>query len=326
MDADTSLGPGSQLRHRTWPGAPKESGFPRGRPVPAVFRDPPEPDRVRAEETSSLAASFPLIFFGAGFAFLGAYVRYEQPAETIGHIPLWIPFFGVGLIALVGGVLSVFAKPGETPPNMPAGGAHWRGAPRPVPRVTSDRILRPPFPVTENAGRRPARTGPTGSRKPERSWPAEPVPLPAAGPPKPLRVADPEEPSARSDSSLLLRELDAIDADLRASRGPRPLARPWPATEAEPALSGRAPGAELRPAGRSMDDPSGEDSVPRDGPSVEAPMSCIGCGSEVPSNEEGIRCVGCEQPLCADCLDRSKAAGNSNLCPFCSVLDVVHRK
>src|SRR5271154_5410605 len=100
MAADTSLGPGSQLRHRSWPGGRVEAEFQRGRPVPSVFRDPPEPDRVREAETSSLAASFPLIFCGAGFAFLGAYTRYEDPADAIGHIPLWIPFFGVGLIAL----------------------------------------------------------------------------------------------------------------------------------------------------------------------------------------------------------------------------------
>ncbi|HEV8050596.1 MAG TPA: hypothetical protein VGP88_08390, partial [Thermoplasmata archaeon] len=62
-------------------------------------------------ETGNLAASFPLFFFGGGCLAIAGFVAVDEARATIGRLPLWGPFLALGIIAVAGGALSLFAVP-----------------------------------------------------------------------------------------------------------------------------------------------------------------------------------------------------------------------
>lgn len=293
-----------------------------------ISADEPDSDPAQPPaDTSSrfernLAASFPLIFLGVGCLAIGVILWLEKTRATIGHIPIWLPFLAIGIIAVAGATLSLFAEPD------------------PVPGESSE----PP------SRRTPARDGPTESR------PRRPAPLPPARPrgeigrPAPVLrarassppveteasvgpasgttsasspVPGPSEP-LDSDAGALLAEIDAIDAAIHGSRASAP-ARPAPVQR----TGGSALTASPAGTAPAVSGPVGADPSGMAAPAAESPRTrdhCVGCGSTILHSGSPVRCQVCGEPLCTDCRDRSLAEGKPNLCPLCGLLDSVHSK
>lgn len=336
MDADTSLGTRSPRRHRSLPNVRMEEDPAAGRPVPSVrFSEEVVPRALRrrassdSPRTSNLAASFPLFFFGAGCVASATFVLLEGSRAAIGRIPLWLPFLALGVIALVGGTLSVFAEPDEPtegpplpprPPTVANRTPAYSGRTRPVPaRVSS--VLRPtrPAPIP-SAAPRPA---PLPVRPPVSVPPPE---LPVF---KALSPAAPLTPRMVDDASSLLREIDLIDADLHPTRFKRAAAPPTSGARAPISTPQAATPSGLvvgGPVRRDSWSPSAEGKERRGSEAPRQVAHCVGCGSVILHSGTAAQCQVCGEPLCSDCRDRSLSEGKPNLCPLCSLLDSVHSK
>jgi hypothetical protein len=339
MDTDDPLGNGTSSGWEDQPPRREDADFRFGRPIPSVRRDGDSEARTlsprsrsREAELGNLAASFPLFFFGAGCIAVATFVLFEGSHAAIGRIPLWVPFVALGIIALAGGTLSIFAEPDE-----PSAGTGSEKLPRgrPSSRVRS---------VTANPPTRP---------QPRTSSPAPRVTPRIAAAPKELADSRPawsEEPApsraetpsvssatvvtstiAADDTASLLKEIDAIEADIHASRSGGPGGPSIPAPVPRPsALPTRVPVALPRVAA------SGTAGVPKAvAPTAPARLEsevphvmarCAGCGSVILQSGTPSRCQVCGEPLCSECRDRSLAEGKPNLCPLCGLLDSVHSK
>lgn len=273
----------------------------------------------------NLAASFPLFFFGGGCAVIAVVLLLEKTHAALGRIPIWLPFLAIGVIALAGGTLSLFAEPDSEPPTQ-----------RPIPRR---RTVPPARPLSRAAGDaaysdrarqdfgRPTPVlRPRPPIDPEADGPVVPrVPAPAASPPAApaAPVASSAEP-LDSDATAQLAEIDDIDAAIHAGRTVPPAARSVPAAARNG--TARAPAAVVPIAPIPV--AAGPRTINAAG-STDAARTldhCVGCGSAIVHSGTPIRCLVCGEPLCTDCRDRSLAEGKPNLCPLCSLLDTVHSK
>lgn len=328
----------SRLRNRRGSELRVSSEFHYGRPVPSVWRDRVDQPKSRLngsrtseEDGSALASSFPLIFFGAGLTFVGFYIRSEDPSAFIARLPLWVPFLLLGLIALGGGVLSIFAKPGE--------GTSPTRSERPErdhpPRIDLDLPPTPPRRSVPTEGR--YRDTPTRSSSPVRAAPMDrPVrrefaSAPGPGRSEPIRASMPEESSSGPfDFSSLLRELESIDDDLRGPPQKRPPSPTRPRPEAGEYSAEGAAGSTPELPASARDDalsfPRMTVSPPPSEPTTGLGVSCIGCGGAIPRGPPSAVCGGCDQPLCSECLGRSEMEGQPVRCPFCSALDSIYAR
>ncbi len=270
----------------------------------------------------NLAASFPLIFLGVGCLAIGVILWLEKTRAVIGHIPIWLPFLAVGIIAVAGATLSLFAEPdpvpGESsgPPSRktpardgPIGSRARRQVPLPPARPRAE--IGRPAPVlraraSSPSGETEARVGPAPG--------TTSAPSPVPGPSEPLD----------SDAGALLAEIDAIDAAIHGSRASAP-ARPAPISKTGGSALTAAPSM-AAPAGSG---PVGANPSGMAAQAAESPRTrdhCVGCGSTILHAGSPVRCQVCGEPLCTDCRDRSLAEGKPNLCPLCGLLDSVHSK
>jgi hypothetical protein len=340
MDADSSLGTrptygaGGSLDDDQDPA----SGF--GRPVPAVRRDGPvrKSTRSRASrpappEVSNFAASFPLFFFGGGCVAAAVFVLLEGSRAAIGRIPLWVPFVALGIIALAGGTLSLFAEPDETVATEPADDRPPRAAPTPPRATLPKRSPRPPVPIP---GPMPSPSAPVAARPDRGQLASRGAPRDApslgevrdTGPVAPAGAARDE--TVPDDVPSLLRELDSIEAVLRSSRVESRPVPPAPGTTVRAAKAAKT--VAVNPTtppvvGEGIAPPTS--ATPEWLEEPEAPRQiahCVGCGSAMVHAGAAARCHACGEPLCADCRDRSLAEGKPNLCPLCGLLDSVHAK
>ena len=340
MDADGSLGTLPPYRSRTYAAADTETELTFGRPVPSVRRPTSATDRADAStarrsnpEASNLTASFPLFFFGAGCIAAAAFVLLEGSGAAIGRIPLWVPFVALGIIALAGGTLSVFAEPDEVEPDEPAEETPRKAAPpvvRSRPPEQPRRSSTPSSPARDLAS---PRATPEALRRPSRDWAPTAEEASSTGSSETESVAPDlmaRDAMVPDDVPSLLKELDSIEADLRASRivtYPSPAAAPVspaPATGA-----GKPVAASVRvPVSTRAVAPT-PSYVESDLLESEAPRQvahCVGCGSVILHSGTPSQCQVCGEPLCSDCRDRSLAEGKPNLCPLCGLLDTVHAK
>jgi hypothetical protein len=280
----------------------------------------------------NLAASFPLFFFGAGCIAVAGFVLFEGSHAAIGRIPLWVPFIALGIIALAGGTLSVFAEPDG--PSAETGTQPLpRGRPSSrVRSVPSRPTPRPPIRTSPPAPPAPPRPAPTpevaADSRP--SWSEDPAPTTMEPRPAPSSAAVTNTiPS--EDTAALLKEIDAIEADIHASHSGSPVAPSTPEKVPRPAMAPRqtpasvpratAGGTAGVPKAAALSTPARlESEVPRQ------MARCAGCGSVILHSGTPSRCQVCGEPLCSECRDRSLAEGKPNLCPLCGLLDSVHSK
>jgi hypothetical protein len=344
MDADASLATVPSYGRASLSPADRDSSSFYGRPVPSVRRQGATPNsvgsrqtRARDPEVTNLAASFPLFFFGAGCVAAAAFVLLEGTGAAIGRIPLWVPFIALGIIALAGGTLSVFAEPDETAEKE---------VPKEIsspPRIARPRTSRPPegprpkFRPAQFASQSPppSQTDPNTGPVPVRTRPAGPVSSDTSAAAK-APTNNPEEAATSlplpDDADALLKEIDLIAADIHASHlpgratSPRVQApAPAPAPTAKVSLTAPVT-VQPRPAtapvrARADETPEWLES--------EAPRKvahCVGCGSVILHAKAPSQCQVCGEPLCTDCRDRSLREGKPNLCPLCALLDTVHSK
>lgn len=312
-----------------------------GRPEPDVRRAPGgtdptarRPGTVSRSEVNNLAASFPLLFFGAACVAVAALVLLEGSRASIGRIPLWVPFLALGLIALVGGTLSVFALPDETE------------------EAPAQRGVLPSWPDRSPAPREPSVVPePTARKSMADAAPPTPSEIPPYAPPTAPRAGSvppsPPIPSSRTvppllpvdasatptvllpdDATALLREIDLIAADLRSARrgGPRP--RGPPGAEGRREVGDQFVARPMEEASASYaavpfgagSETAAETELPR------RVRHCVGCGSVILETGATTQCQVCGEPLCSDCRERSFAEGKPNLCPLCGLLDSVHSR
>lgn len=337
MDADSSFSPPAQNRRPSLPQVRPDPDFDRGRPMPDVRRGEldeaavaTERTRSVASDTSGLAAGFPLLFLGAGCLAAAVLVQFEGPGASIGRIPLWIPLVAVGIVALIGGTLTVFAEPDPEPSNpAPAVEPRNRGVP-PLARAASPG----PRPAREPAMVRTSRPAPTvtstpisvGASAPREPGPRAPPPNKPREGPAPMAV----EPEAVGlDASALLEELDRIDAELHVSRP-----RDSKSAAGVPTVSSPRPTVPPvhQPPQPVMNDTANSTYRPYEveqRPESESPartLRCVGCGSAILDAGAPAHCDVCGEPLCSECRDRSRAEGKPNLCPICGLLDAVHAR
>jgi hypothetical protein len=339
MDADTSLGPGPPFRRGNLPGVGPDPDYRPGRPAPSVWRDRTERALTRKRaiglsetDSSSLTASFPLFFFGAVCAVLAVYVRLEEPGAVVGRIPLWVPLLAFGIIGLVGGTLSVFAKPDDSaepvrpdpPPERPR-----------VPKARyspDDRPIRGIAPAGPPAARPPPRRAPDSMAEPIRPRPTRPISAPRRAEPPPAADADSTSPPdvPASDLSSLLSEIDSIEADLNSSHLPSSATGAGLGAAVRPPalIPNSVPISRPSPAARGPETPTAGPSAPdhRRSEPPRRPLLCVGCSSPILDPGPPIRCQSCREPICAACRDRALAEGKPGLCPFCSLLDEVDAK
>lgn len=335
MDGDTLPEPATLRRRRSLPSVQRDSDYAADdveeplEPEPSRNQHPRRttPD-AKTARTANLAASFPLIFFGAGCVASAVFVVLSRSHTTIGRIPLWVPFLVLGIIALGGGILSVFAMPDESEsppaaeervvrPTPPGPVPH--GRPRPATHVSPPSTLRPPapMPVKQVIPVRPLPQPPVES-EPE----PEPEKAPARAVPRQMRTR-PEPPLSLDDTEALLQEIDRISADLHSGRG-----APSPEAARSPPAMPRVARSPPQPVSSSVEDRRPRAAIPL--AELAAPPRprrvdhCVGCGSAILHTGAPIRCQICHEPMCADCRDRSLAEGKPNLCPLCSLLDSVH--
>lgn len=330
MAGDTSLGTVPPYRQRSLPAPRGDPEWSAGRPIPAVRRTPTELDRPRSRtaaaprsENSGLAASFPLLFFGGGCVAVAAFVLLGGSGASIGRIPLWIPFLALGIIALVGGGLAVFAEPDEEPTEAPEGPGS-RPQYSPLPRPVPPRRPSPPREARADGGRPTAPNPRPLSNTPPSSAPVQREPPPATPRPPATPSAAPLPPGGpvSEDASSLLREIDLIEADLHASRAARRAATPFHPVDGSIVVETNGPEAPRRaPAPR----PGNAPGRPESG-SPPMVAHCIGCGSAILHARAPSQCQLCGGPLCSECRDRSLTEGKPNLCPLCGLLDSVHPK
>lgn len=330
MSASSVPDPTPPRRRRSLPmvRAGSAPGAARSGSSASYVEDGVGPQSPRDEDSPmarNLAASFPLFFFGGGCAVIAVVLLLEKTHAAVGRIPIWLPFLAIGVIALAGGTLSLFAEPDPKPPT-PRPVPRRRTVPpgRPLSRSASDAA--PSVPARQDFGRPAPVLRPRPPIDPEADGPVvsqAPAPAvpPAAAPAAP--VASSAEP-LDSDATAQLAEIDDIDAAIHAGRPVPPAARSAPAV----ARSGTA----RAPAGVVPNAPIpvavGPRSVNAAG-STYAPRTldhCVGCGSAIVHSGTPIRCQVCGEPLCTDCRDRSLAEGKPNLCPLCGLLDTVHSK
>jgi hypothetical protein len=336
MDGDSSVDTGSPRRHRSLPRVRVDPDYPAGRFAPVVRREERNDPRHGGTDSGSpttrsnnLAASFPLFFFGAGCVACAIFVLLEGSHAAIGRIPLWLPFLALGMIALVGGTLSVFAEPDEPEKDRAASPE----APTRAPRVPERWVTTRPVPA-----RRP--TPPPSARGPSVSPPSPPPsPAPSAKPipetpqtvitaPQVVAAGPTMEGIGRDvdDTSALLKEIDLIDADLHSSRASRPPSASSSRSKPAVAVGGVAM-TPVRPSSAiGPKNPSPPVAV-NERLESEAPRQvthCVGCGSVILHANPPAECQVCGEPLCSECRDRALSEGNPNLCPLCSLLDSVH--
>jgi hypothetical protein len=334
MEHDTSLGTELRLRQRRVTADPEEPELRHGRPAPSIRRERAARSAQstrRETEVDSLAASMPLILIGVACTAFGIYVRFEETHAAIDRIPLWLPLVAIGIIALLGGILSIFASPSETFDAPPPEPARRRAEALPMRRPTPPVRAETWEPEDASAEEEPAvRHRPTS--RPERVVP--PLGRTASSAPgRSLERSPAQSPATRDDESenlsSLLDELDSIDGDLHGSppsSGPAP---PNPAPPSHVEADAAAIEAELadlvgvaapaavapRPSPPRLLRPS---SVPPPRPGV---VHCVECGSRMDGAGTVVRCHGCQEPLCPECQGRSVEEGKPGLCVFCSVLD-----
>lgn len=334
MDPSARMGPRSRVREGPELGRGRpdlrtsQNGSGRGSPIRLKSTSP------RSTLAENLEASFPLIFFGGGCLAAAAFVLGDGSHLLIGRIPLWLPFMALGLIALVGGILSIFAEPDpldepissdEQPPShaMPL-----------TPAVAS--IVRPSVPAA-SPGPNPISAGTALVARPFKvtNVPEPPRALvprapPIAGPEtrNPIPPAVSAAPLLPDDATALLMEIDLISQDLRATRAG---ARLGGATENTSVPPTRAPSVATTPGATQPGVPSvaPRPSLPTASVPLEVPrraVHCVGCGSVILAAGPPVQCQVCHEPLCSDCRDRSYAEGKPNMCPLCGLLDTVHAR
>ena len=348
MASDSTPGTGTPHRHRSLPRVRVAPDFvterqssPSTRESADLGRSRPVAAKPDSPMGNNLVASFPLIFFGAGCIASAVFVLSEGGGPSIGRIPLWLPFLAVGLIALVGGTLSVFAEPDEPETEAAVAPPTPRVVPvpprRPVP--ARPRLVLPPSPPPIPPPRpapveRPAprESPPMPSAVPESQPTVSPKAIPpaAAVPTAAPAVPQPSEsPFVLDDSSSLLKELDRIEADVHSSRAqsgdPNPAAGPAPAKPSGAAPS-PARGLGGGVAGLGRVGPARSTSGRLESEAPRSVMNCVGCGSAILDSGQPSQCLVCHEPLCSECRDRSRSEGKPNLCPLCSVLDTVHSR
>jgi hypothetical protein len=342
MNADASLATATSYGRMSLSSDDRDSISFYGRPVPAVRRQGALLDATGSRQTrspgpavSNLAASFPLFFFGAGCVAAALFVLLEGTGAAIGRIPLWVPFIALGIIALAGGTLSIFAEPDEAaeeetpeapPPATPV------ARPRPSRPVERPRSRAPPATFASRPIP-PSQTEPSAGAIPARIRPTAPVHAEASAPAK----ATPNTPAEMAttlpfpeDVDALLKEIDLIAADIHASYLP---SRATPSAARPPAS---APATTVSVATSATAVPS-RATVSAPASPVESPewlesepprkvAHCVGCGSVILHAKAPSRCQVCGEPLCTECRDRSLREGKPNLCPLCALLDSVHSK
>lgn len=351
MNAETTLGKGPQHRHRSLPRVRVDPQDESDRaPLPAPAKRFIEHARPRTRnpdpespEMGNLAASFPLFFFGAGCLAAATFAVLEGGGASIGRIPLWLPFLALGIIALVGGTLSVFAEPDnpsvvalvERSPSTPAMPVvESADLARPGPRHSPDADS-----LHETTPTPPARARPTWA--PRAEVPAEPQevarPRPQRNPAnmRGMSFSPPPSPSLEvsaaptvsDDAGALLQELDRIEADLHSAQAAGEVR-----SEAASPQAARASPAGRSSARTSLVESLGEPSV-RPSPAIldelesESPRkiaTCGGCGSVIIDEGQIPQCRVCGEPLCSECRERSRAEGTPNVCPLCSLLGTMH--
>jgi hypothetical protein len=337
MDAEESLGTGGPSPNRNLPPGRVDPDFYHGRPIPTVRREEDPLQRVRprkldpsGDRANNLAASFPLFFFGAGCIAVAAFVLLEGSHAGIGRIPLWVPFIALGIIALAGGTLSVFAEPDEPGRRDDVEAIPQSPSRRPAPLVPRNRSLgdrpRPAEPVPPVVPHEPAESPePSDTRPP---WLEELTPPPvesSPAPPAPVEAAS----INNDDTAALLAEIDAIDKDIHTSKLGSPYGRPETRPSPRPSeVPTSAPSVSFVP---SVGNNAAGQAVPAATPRMESEVPrqvarCAGCGSVILHSGMPSQCQVCGEPLCSDCRDRSLSEGKPDLCPLCSLLDTVHSK
>jgi hypothetical protein len=337
MDADSSIGAAPSHRHRSLPQVRVDPEYYSGRPAPSIRRHKLRVGRSASPESdystpavSNLAASFPLFFFGAGCVAVALFVILERSASAIGRIPLWVPFVALGIIALAGGTLSVFAEPDEPPKPNAAGQVPPDPSPARARYVPSEPDERPRGSSRVEAHRSVPRT--RAVQPPASPRAVAPPTVGATQIAEPVLSAYPEKPGAAdlpSDAMSLLKEIDLIEADLQGARSTRGL------TSSERQTGPPTPPTAPKvPAGPQVSAATGIPPLQTDYPGPnrmesEVPRQvahCVGCGSAILHVGTPSQCQVCGEPLCSECQHRSLVEGKPNLCPLCALLDTVHSK
>jgi hypothetical protein len=333
MEHDTSLGTELRLRQgRGGSNAPDEPELRHGRPAPSTRREGPDASRPRGtsvvrpeSDVSSFAASLPLFLFGAVCTGFGVFVRFENSHAVIARIPLWLPLVAIGLIALVGGTLSVFATSAEaTEETIPASTRrpYLPPARRPVPAARFDG---PTAEWTPSRDVTAYRSRPRTLPEPASPAVARTTPPPRSYAASSLPESEVTTPESTADSLVSwLDEIDSIQVDLHEPAGPSPSMPTNAMTPSEVDADAAAIDAELANLLGET-----QAAAQRVRPRPERPTSgtrpalarCVECGSKIIGPGEVSRCRGCDEPLCVECRARSVAEGKPDLCVFCSVLD-----
>ena len=338
VDANQSLGTVTSFREV---GLSPDDADPEvriGRPIPAVRVDTEaEGFSGRGKSTREVAmgnleASFPLFFFGAGCIAVAGFVLFDGNHAAIGRLPLWVPFVALGIIALVGGTLSVFAEP-DRPGVADRGSSRPRRLPAYRPPAVRQKPVSPaqaePSPlVARESPKAPSELEEAEDSQPSWSEDSIPVAPPATAAPS---VAAATDSISADDTAALLKEIDAIEQDIHTSHN----AAQWAPSNSAPAAIASPPPVRTAPkviprpspATASSDTPR----TPRASPAAESVIPrqvarCVGCGSVILHTGTPSRCQVCSEPLCSDCRDRSLAEGKPNLCPLCGLLDAVHSR
>jgi hypothetical protein len=289
---------------------PEEGDAPtsRGRAPPRVRRE--EPESSRGHFIEALNESLPFILFGVVCIGLSIWLWDVSPAPG-SVLPLWILLLGIGMIALLGGILAMVL--GENAPEV-----------------------------------RSSRTRTSGSRTPSARGPVRPRAVAPASPPEPAAPIPPayRPPEPSYDDWPVRRPLFDLGAlrmeteDLAEIPTDRPAS---PEESIDPLLRlRRTPSAapirepDVREAGdevlRSIDDLSvyvrGDDRPRRTAaPSSSSPTRdswrCGNCEKGFPGTELDHPCRTCGASLCRMCFERSTQDGQSSLCSVCTLLEGV---
>ncbi len=288
-----------------------------GRAPPSVRRDPAPAPREPLIE--GFRESVPFLFFGVAFLILAIWL-YAIKTAPVGGLPIWILFAGIGIIALVGGLVGALTQGEEEEPAAP---------PR---RVSSPRVV-----IEEVAARRAAMAE---TPPPARS--VGPVLTPAAAAvPAPRRIAtSPAYPTpAPASPAPSARPMPVASPSWEGSTQRAPF-HPLPAhREPDPAIVEGAPTRRNLPVDdvlQSLDELSSYLAMPRPteatvmaSASLEPPpppnpsRSCAGCENGIALAEEAAPCRGCGLSLCTTCAAGATQEGHQGVCPTCAVLDEV---
>ncbi len=243
----------------------------------------------------------PFLFFGVVCLVLSVWMYATNPVRN-DPIPIWILLVGIGMIALVGGLVGALlaADEEEVPEPAPRRDVAPTPAPEEYPDPAPERRWEPRAP--RFAASRPGPPAPRVARSPARPVGAAPepeptVPMPAAAvgaagfseATGPLPFLPGTGAAGRDET---LESLDELSSFLQAPRPVRPSPRAAAPTSIPPPNGATAKG-------------------------------CAGCDGHLPSGGAAALCRGCGLPLCADCAGAAESAGHGALCPTCTTLEEV---